>query len=143
LPIAYKTMRNSPIESLLIGGGIALGVLLVHALTQGAPALVQLLALLAAGVVLFCVQLVLALRRAPPPHRQDEPQRRFGPLRQRRRNMFARELTHDWTGLEDHPAERDAASPYAPDGLDDELWGESPEVTVRKTLAKKVDDPHT
>jgi len=138
-------MRNSPIESLLIGGGIALGVLLVHALTQGAPAITQLLALLAAGVVLYCIQLVLGLRRArqsPPPDAQNQPQQRFRSLRQRRRNPFARELTHDWTGLEDHPAERDGAGSYAPDGLDDELWGESPEVTVRKTLAKKVDDQY-
>ena len=56
-------MRNRPIETLIIGCGIALGVLLVQALTQDAPALTQLLALLAAGLVLFCAQLALALRR--------------------------------------------------------------------------------
>src|SRR5438552_1963743 len=133
-------MRNHPIESLLIGCGIALGVLLVHALTQGAPALTQLLALLAAGVVLFCTQLALALRRArrgaQPHEQQHEPQQRSRPLRYRRRNPFARELTHDWTGLEDHSAERDLTGPYTPDDLDDELWGEPPEIAVRKAAAK-------
>ena len=138
-------MRNSPIESLVIGCCIALGVLLVHALTQGAPVMTQLLALLTAAVVLFCIQLALAVRRArrgsPPPEDQDEPQQRSRPLRYRRRNPFARELTDDWTGLEDHSAERDVAGPHAPDDLDDELWGEPPEEAVRKAPAKKGDDP--
>ena len=134
-------MRNRPIESLVIGCGIALGVLLVHALTQGAPATTQLLALLTAGVVLFCIQLALVARRSNrPPEAQDESQQRSRPLRHRRRNPFARELTHDWTGLEDHSAERDVAGRSAPDDLDDELWGEPPEVAVRKVVAK-VDDP--
>jgi hypothetical protein len=137
-------MPNRAIESLVIGCGIALGVLLVHALTQGAPAMTQLLALLTAGVVLFCIQLALTVRRArrggPPHEEQDEPQQRFRPLRHRRRNPFARELTHDWIGLEDHSAERDLAGRSAPDDLDDELWGEPPEVAVRKAVAK-VDDP--
>jgi hypothetical protein len=134
-------MRNSLIESLVIGCGIALGVLLVHTLTQGAPAMTQLLALLTAGVVLFCVQLALVLRRRGRlPEEQDKPQPPSRPLR--RRNPFARELTHDWTGLEDHSAERDAVSPYAPDDLDDELWGTpaDPDVAVRKA-AGKLDDP--
>jgi hypothetical protein len=131
-------MRNSTIESLVIGCGIALGVLLVHTLTQGAAAISQLLALLAVGVVLFCVQLALASRRgSPPPAAPGESRTR--PLRQRRRNPFARELTHDWTGLEDHATERDLAGPYAPDDLD-ELWGEAPDVQARKA-ATKVDDP--
>ena len=135
-------MRNNLIESLVIGCGIALGVVLVHVLTEDAPAMTQLLALLIAGIVLFCIQLALAIRRArlgglPP--QQDEPQPRFRSLRQRRRNPFARELTHDWTGLEDHSAERDLAGPYVPDDLD-ELWGEPPDVPVRKAVAK-VDDP--
>jgi hypothetical protein len=135
-------MRNRPIESLVIGCGIALGVLLVHALTQGAPAMTQLLALLTASVVLFCIQLALVARRSNrPPEAQDESQQRSRPLRHRRRNPFARELTHDWTGLEDHSAERDVAGPYAPDDLDDELWGEAPEVAVRKAVVKKDDDP--
>jgi hypothetical protein len=56
-------MRNNLIESLMVGCGIALGVMLVHTWTQGAPATTQLLALLAAAIVLFCVQLGLANRR--------------------------------------------------------------------------------
>jgi len=136
-------MRISVIESLVIGCGIALGVLLVHALTQGAPVMTQLLALLGVGVILFCSQLALALRRArrggPPSEEQDEPQPRSRLLRQRGRNPFARELTHDWIGLEDYTGERELAEPYAPDDLD-ELWSEPPDVPVRKATAK-IDDP--
>jgi hypothetical protein len=139
-------MRNSTIESLLIGCGIALGVLLVHTLTQGAPVLTQLLALLTAGVVLFCIQLALALRHARhgnlSSEQQDVPHQPSRPLRGRRRNPFARELTHDWTGLEDHSAERDLAKPYAPDDLD-ELWGAQQDAPVRKNAARKIDDPHS
>jgi hypothetical protein len=135
-------MRNSLIESLVIGCGIALGVVLVHLLTQGASVMTQLIALLAAGVVLFCIQLALALRRTsrggPSPEEQDEQQPRFRSLRQRRRNPFARELTHDWIGLEEHSAERELVEPYAPDDLD-ELWGEPPDVPVRKAAAKGDD----
>jgi hypothetical protein len=139
-------MRNSSIESLIVGSGIALVVLLIRALAQGAPAMTQLLALLAAGVVLFCIQLALTLRRArqggSPPEDQEQPLERARPLRERRRNPFARELTHDWMGLEDHPAERDVTAPFALDDLDDELWGETPGAAARKAAAKKVDDLH-
>ena len=97
--------------------------------------------------MLFCTQLALALRRArrgtQPHEEQADPQQRSRPLRYRRRNAFARELTHDWIGLEDHSVERDLAGPYAPDDLDDELWGEPPEVAVRNGVAKKVDDPRS
>jgi hypothetical protein len=134
-------MRNSLIESLVIGCGIALGVMLVHVLMQGAPVMTQLLALLAVGVVLFGIQLALTQRSTrrgrPPPEEPDERQPRARPLR--RRNPFARELTHDWIGLEDHSTEREPAEPYAPDDLD-ELWAEPPDVPVRKA-ATKVDDP--
>jgi hypothetical protein len=135
-------MRNNLLESLILGCGIALAVLLIQILTQGTAAFVQLLALLAAGVVLFCIQLVLALRRAQDPSasdKRDEAQQASRALRQRRRNPFARELTHDWIGLEEHSAERDQASPYAADALDDELWGEPPDAVVRKSAAK-LDD---
>ena len=136
-------MRNSLIESLVIGCGIALGVLLVHTLTQGAPATAQLLALLAAGIVLFCIQLALALRGArrtgQPPKQQDERTQRPILSRRGRRNPFIRELTHDWTGLDDHLAERGAADPYAPDELDDELWGDQPEARPRKAAARAED----
>jgi hypothetical protein len=99
----------------------------------------QLLALLVASAVLFCVQLVLAIGRRrhgdSPPEEQDQQQPRSRPLRQRRRNPFARELTHDWIGLEDHSAEREPAEAYAPDDLD-ELWAEPPDVPVQKNAAK-------
>ncbi len=138
-------MRNSLIESLVIGCGIALAVVLVQALTQGAAASTQLLALLITGLVLFCIQLVLTLRRTrnsgPPPEEQAAPPKR-AVLRRSRRNAFVRELTHDWTGLEAHLAERDPVGPHPPDDLDDELWGEPPEVAVRKAVAKKADDQH-
>ena len=136
-------MRNSPIEILVVGGGIALGVLLVHTLTEGASALTQLLALLSAGLALFCIQLALVQRRArrdgSPPEQQDQAS--FRPLRRRARNPFARELTHDWIGLEDPSTERDLGGASAPNNLDDELWGQPPEVVVRKAAAKKIDDP--
>jgi hypothetical protein len=134
-------MRNSPIEILMIGCGIALCVLLVQALTQGASALTQLLALLAAGLVLFCVQLALSLRRArhdnPPPQHPSAPLR---PRRGRRRNPFVRELTDDWTGLEGHLAESDLAGRALPDDLDDELWGAPPQAPVRKAVPQQADD---
>ena len=143
-------MRHSLIESLVIGCSIALGVLLVHTLTEGASALAQLLVLLIAGVVLFCVQLVLVLAlgrmrgAAHPPEQQEAPQQPSRPLHGRRRNPFVRELTHDWMGLEDHATERDPSGPLAPDALDDELWGDPPQAPVRKAVAKavakKVDD---
>jgi hypothetical protein len=135
-------MRNSLIESMVIGCGIALGVMLVHVLTQGASVMTQLLALLAAGVVLFCVQIALTQssrrRGGLPPEKTDERQPHSRSLRRRRRNPFARELTHDWIGLEDHSTEREPAEPYAPDDLD-ELWAEPPDVPVQKAAAK-VDD---
>jgi hypothetical protein len=135
-------MRNSLIESLVIGCGVALGVMLVHVLTQGASVMTQLLALLAVGVVLFCVQIALTQRSTRrdrlPPEEPDEQQPRSGSLRRRRRNPFARELTDDWIGLEDHSTEREPAEPYAPGDLDD-LWAEPPDVPVQKAAAK-VDD---
>lgn len=123
-------MRHSVIESLMVGCGIALGVMLVHSLTQGAPATTQLLALLATGIVLFCVQLWLALRRSSQASAsQEEPSwLEQHPMlsRRGRRNQFFRELTHDWTGLDDHSTEREPASPYTPQELDDELWDDPP-----------------
>ncbi|HEU5102690.1 MAG TPA: hypothetical protein VFU22_26880 [Roseiflexaceae bacterium] len=118
-------MRNSLLESLMVGCGIALGVMLVHTLTQGAPATTQLLALLAAGIVLFCIQLGLALRRprrdgAPPKQQAGAEYHLLS--RRGRRNPFFRELTHDWTGLDEYPTERGQVGPYAMDELDDELW---------------------
>ena len=131
-------MRNSLLESLIVGCGIALGVMLVHTLTQGAPATTQLLALLAAGIVLFCIQLGLALRR---PRRDGAPTEQQAGVEHRllsrrgRRNPFFRELTHDWTGLDEHPTEQGQAGPFAIDDLDDELWGDLPATRRHKTTA--------
>jgi hypothetical protein len=133
-------MRNSVLESLMIGCGIALGVLLIHTLTQGTPATTQLLALLAAGIVLFCLQLGLALRRSGkygPPHDEQTRLDQHLPLSRRgRRNQFFRELTHDWTGLDDHSAERGPAGPYVPDELDDELWNDQLAAKRQKAVAR-------
>ena len=136
-------MRNSLLESLVFGCGIALVVLLVHALTQGAPAATQLVALLVAGLVLFCIQLALTLRRArragqPPEQLAGQGQRRLL-LRRSQRNPFFRELTDDWIGLDDHLSERGAADPYASDELDGELWGEQPKTPPRKAAAQPED----
>jgi len=135
-------MRNSPIEILVIGCGTALGVLLVHMLTEGASALIQLLALLSAGVVLFCIQLALVLRRAGrgDQPQQDQPQQPPRLLRRRRGNPFVRELTHDWIGLEDHVPEPDTPGPRVPDALDDELWGEPPQAPLQNAAVQKADD---
>jgi len=133
-------MRNSLIESLVVGCGIALGVLLVDALTQGAPATTQLLALLGVGIVLFCIQLVLTLRRArrtgQAPEPEDWPERGRALTRRSRRNPFFRELTHDWIGLDDHLAEHGAPGRYAPDVLDDEQSNDQPEALPRKATAE-------
>ena len=136
-------MRNSPIDILVIGCGIALGVVLVHALTQGASALAQLLALLIAGFVLFCAQLALLLRRARgsrPPEQPDQAHLSLRSLRRRARNPFARELTRDWVGLEEHSLDRDPAAPLVSDALD-ELWSE-PHAPSRKPAVKQPDDSY-
>jgi hypothetical protein len=136
-------MRNSLFESLVVGCGIALGVLLVHVLTQGAPAATQILALLVAGLVLFCIQLALTLHRArrsgqSPEQPVGQAQRRLL-LRRSQRNPFFRELTDDWIGLEDHLSEPGAAGPYTSDELDDDLWGDQPEARPRKPAAQAED----
>jgi hypothetical protein len=121
-------MRNDLIESLVIGGSIGFVVLAIHALTDGAPAQLRLLALLVAGIGLFCAQLALGIRRtrrSGAPH-EEQPQQAPAPLQRagRRRNPFFRELTHDWTGLDEHIVDR-SATDSAPlvDQLGD-LWDE-------------------
>jgi hypothetical protein len=133
-------MRNNLIESLMVGCGIALGVMLVHTWTQGAPATTQLLALLAAAIVLFCVQLGLAHRRSgrhsPPAEEPSWLEQHPMLSRRSRRNMFFRELADDWTGLDDHSAEREPAGPYTPQDLDDELWDDQPTPKREKAVAR-------
>jgi hypothetical protein len=136
-------MRNSLLESLVVGCGIALGTLVIGALTHGAPVATQLLALLAAGLVLFCMQLALTLHRArragQPPEQSAGPAPRRLLLRRSQRNPFFRELTDDWTGLDDHLSERGTADPYASDELDGEIWGDLPETRPRKGVTQPED----
>ena len=63
-------MRNDLVESLCIGGCIALVVLFVHVLTVDATPQIQLLALLLAAIVVACGQVVFTRwrqRRGIPP----------------------------------------------------------------------------
>src|SRR5215212_1840544 len=105
-------MRNDLVESLWIGGCIGLVVLVVLMLTANATPQVQLLALLAAAAVIACCQIVFTIwreRRGIPtgvPPTDQAPN--FLRLRRNRRNPFFRELTGDWTGLDEHFADDDA-----------------------------------
>ena len=107
-------MRNDFVESLWIGGCIGLVVLVVHAFTASATPQVQLLALLVAAVVIACCQIVFTIWRerrgipsgAPPTDQAPNVLR----LRRNRRNPFFRELTSDWTGLDEHLADDDSAA---------------------------------
>jgi hypothetical protein len=104
-------MRNDVVESLAIGGSIGLLALLIHAWTDAAGLERQLLALLIAGLALAALQLAWGYRRARragPPPEQHAQRDGHGP-----HNPFFRELTSDWTGLEDSPAEP-PSKPQAP-----------------------------
>jgi hypothetical protein len=112
-------MRNDLIESLWIGGCIGLAVLAVHLLTASAAPQVQLVALLAAAFLIACCQIAFTIWRerrgipsgAPPAEQEPNVLR----LRRNRRNPFFRELTSDWTGLDEHLADDDqAAGPGSP-----------------------------
>jgi hypothetical protein len=119
-------MRYDLIDSLLIGGSIGLIVLAIRALTDGASSQLKLLALLAAGGALFCVQLALLIRRrrraGRPAEDQAEAERRPARMRRDRRNPFFRELTQDWTGLDEHIAERNTTDLELPEDQPDDLW---------------------
>jgi hypothetical protein len=112
-------MRNDLVESLWIGGCIGLVVLAIHALTASAAPQVQLMALLAAALLVACCQIAFTIWRerrgipsgTPPPEQEPNILR----LRRNRRNPFFRELTSDWTGLDEHLADDDqAAGPTTP-----------------------------
>ena len=95
-------MRNDLIESVLIGGSVGLLAIIIHIWTDAAATATQVLALLAAGFGLAGFQLALAYRRSRRPGRApDGPGSSDQPPA--RRNQFMRELTSDWTGLEDSP----------------------------------------
>ena len=102
-------MRNDLVESLWIGGCIGLVVLAVHALTANASPQVQLLALLAAAVLVACCQIAFTIwrerRGIPSGTPPDDQTPNFLRLRRNRRNPFFRELTSDWTGLDEHLAD--------------------------------------
>lgn len=107
-------MRNDLVESLWIGGCIGLVVLAVHALTANATPQIQLLALLAAAVVIACCQIVFTIWRERRGIPSGSPPADHAPnvlrLRRNRRNPFFRELTSDWTGLDEHLADDDSAA---------------------------------
>lgn len=105
-------MRNELVEGLLVGAVIGLAIIAIRTLMAGASTLLQALALLLVGIALGVAQLVLVLRRAD---REETPQHgpvesRQAPVRRpgRRHDPFARELTGDWTGLDERISGRDA-----------------------------------
>lgn len=108
-------MRNDLVESLWIGGGIGLLILAIHALTSGAPPQAQLLALLAAALLIACAQIGVTIWRQRHGDRTGGPPAATPPgftrLRRGRRNPFFRELTSDWTGLDEHLPDDDRAKP--------------------------------
>ena len=100
-------MRNDLTDSLLLGVTIGFIALAIHALTVAAAPHYQLLALALAGVVLFAVHLALGLRRGRKSRAETDDRHEHEPagMRPDRRNPFFRELTKDWTGLDDYPVD--------------------------------------
>lgn len=100
-------MRRDLFDSLLIGVSIGFIALAIHALTDGSAPHYQLLALTLAGAVLFGIHLALALRRRQQARSQKEtvePEHAPETFLRDRRNPFFRELTRDWTGLDEYPS---------------------------------------
>ena len=102
-------MRRDLFDSLLIGASIGFIALAIHALTDGSAPHYQLLALTLAGAALFGVHLALALRRRQQARgRKETVEHEHEPAPEAflrdRRNPFFRELTRDWTGLDDYPS---------------------------------------
>src|SRR5262245_35010122 len=99
-------MYNDMPEGLIIGATIGLVVVAIRMLLAGAS-IGQALALVLAGVILCAAQVVVLLvRRA---HQSSQPAAPRPSLARSRRlsrhNPFAQELTHNWTGLDDHLTE--------------------------------------
>ncbi len=107
-------MRNDLIESLCIGGCIGLAIVVTHVLTNSAAPQVQLLVLLAAAIVIAVGQLLLSSwrnRQGAAPHSEpSEHAPNTFRLRRNRRNPFFRELTRDWTGLDEYAASDDVTA---------------------------------
>jgi hypothetical protein len=100
-------MKTDLFEGLIIGGTIGLAVIAIRILLVGQASAAQATALIMAGILLSGAQIVLALRRArhsggsvqdPPDSLPLWPASR---RRLSRKNPFAQELTHNWTGLDD------------------------------------------
>jgi hypothetical protein len=122
-------MRNNLVESAVIGSSIAFGVLAIHALTDSTAAQLQLMALVLAGIALFCVQLAFTIRRIrkSDARAEEQPEAEHpARLRRSRRNPFFRELTQDWTGLEEHIVHRSSRRAQPPDEQASDLWDERP-----------------
>lgn len=98
-------MWGELLEGLGVGALIGLLAMAAHTLL-GLPML-QWLALVGGGALLVALQLALVRRRfraaraARPPAASRERRRRL-----RGRNSFTHELTHNWTGLSDPPADK-------------------------------------
>jgi hypothetical protein len=115
-------MRTDLFEGLIIGGTIGLAVIAIRVLLVGQASASQATALVLAGVLLSGAQIVLALRRAR--HSADSAGDRPDTLplwlvsrrRLSRKNPFAQELTHNWTGLDDRLSGQD----QEPTGGDEE-----------------------
>ena len=102
-------MREELLEGVCVGATIGLAVVAIRTLL-GAASTRQVLALTLAGLVLCGVQLLLSLRRVrrtKPPAKHAPPP---APQRPNRKNLFAQELTRNWTGLNDQPIEEARAS---------------------------------
>jgi hypothetical protein len=83
--------------------------MLVHLLTANAAPQLQLLALLAAAILIACSQVAFTIwrqRRGIPPGSPSTDQlTSFLRFRRNQRNPFFRELTSDWIGLDEHFAD--------------------------------------
>jgi len=100
-------MHNDLPEGIIIGATIGLMVVAIRALLAGAST-AQALALTLAGLALCASQIVLSLRRVRHVARQRAEQPTAPrPWRLSRHNPFAQELTHNWTGLDDHVIKED------------------------------------
>lgn len=118
-------MQRDTIHSLLIGIVVGLVALGIHALTDTFAPRDQLLALVVSGAMLFAIHLAISLRRARLARERvesadaDHEPETF--LRDRR-SPFFRELTRDWTGLD----ERSSAVPPSPAGTTPETRDKRP-----------------
>ena len=130
-------MRNELIEGVLLGIGIGLAVIAIRTLMAGASSQAQVLALVLVGAALCIVQLVLTLRskrrEAPPTRDAVEARRPLARRRSSQRDPFARELTREWTGLD----ERVPSSAVTPPGV-----GEPAEKDAREWLAEPDERPY-